>query len=62
MELFNVGLAYSNIQNKYNAPTIVAGVRINASNLREVQQKKLEPKDKIISHVNSLRELQERFN
>lgn len=55
----HVGLAYSNIQNKYGAPSIVAGIVVNTKNLMEIQKRKLEIKEKIIRHENSLGELQE---
>ena len=59
---FFVGLAYSNVQNKYNIPTIIAGVKINASNLQKLQQQQFKDKEKIVQHVYSLAELRERAN
>jgi hypothetical protein len=61
MGLLYVGLAYSNVQNKYDAPSFVTGVRISERNLRVLTQEGLESKDGIIIHRDSLKELREAF-
>lgn len=51
---FHVGLAYSNIQQNYNIPTIVAGVLIDAEKLRNLSSTLFPLKDRLLARVNSL--------
>lgn len=57
---FFVGLAYSNIQNKYNIPAIIVGVKISANSMQKLQEQDFIRKERIIKHVYSLAELSER--
>lgn len=52
-----VGLAYSNVQNEYNLPSVIVGIKIGAKNLNTLKKLELDSKEKIFRRVLSSPEL-----
>ena len=61
-DLYEVALAYSNVQSREGMPIVVSGVAAFKGPLRELEERKLPRKHNLMSRVNRFYALQEVFN